>query len=273
MSWSSGAERVRPRQAGENGDRNQCKAFRPDLHDGRTYGRAGSKSKRELRPLHGSRLRLDWNSHSHDLGSRSRSTLGIPMPIEIACPQCQCVLKAPEGMGGKKARCKRCQHSFRIPGGKADSEADSTGDPENLSVISESPFSFDAPASPPAPAKPAGKKPSEKATPKENPFAAVTAPGIVEPEDPTPLPKSLPKSKSKAKPDEPKPNPRASSYRSKATAPAAKSRTPLLLFAALLCAGGRRRVLRIHRIPEIECSATGAAGSPASRVDGQSRFG
>lgn len=155
------------------------------------------------------------------------------MSIEVACPQCKCILKAPQGMEGKKARCKRCRTAFRIPGEKVDSGSDSTGDPENLSVVSESPFSFDAPASPPVPDKPAVKKTSASATPNENPFAAVTAPGFDVSEDATPLPKSLSKSK-----DNSKQNPRASSYRSKAPAPVAKSRTPILLFAALLCAGG-----------------------------------
>lgn len=159
------------------------------------------------------------------------------MPIEIACPQCQCVLKAPDGMGGKKARCKRCQHSFRIPGGKADAGADSTGDPENLSVVSESPFTFE-PTAPPPPAKPIAKKPAAQAnvTPEENPFAAVTAAASIQPDDATPLPKSL--AKSKGKTDESKQNPRSSSYRNKAAPPATKSRTPVLLLAALLCAGG-----------------------------------
>jgi hypothetical protein len=42
------------------------------------------------------------------------------MSVDVACPQCQSVLKAPPGMAGKKARCKRCNHAFRIPGGDAD---------------------------------------------------------------------------------------------------------------------------------------------------------
>lgn len=39
------------------------------------------------------------------------------MPVvEVACPGCGVKLKAPETMIGKKAKCKKCQVSFRIPG-------------------------------------------------------------------------------------------------------------------------------------------------------------
>lgn len=42
------------------------------------------------------------------------------MPVvEVACPGCGVKLKAPETMIGKKAKCKKCQVSFRIPGSSA----------------------------------------------------------------------------------------------------------------------------------------------------------
>ncbi len=42
------------------------------------------------------------------------------MPVvEVACPGCGVKLKAPETMIGKKAKCKKCQVSFRIPGSAA----------------------------------------------------------------------------------------------------------------------------------------------------------
>ncbi len=80
------------------------------------------------------------------------------MSIEVPCPNCQSVLKAPDGMAGKKARCKKCQHSFRIPG-EAAGPVDSVADSEHLSAIAPSPFAFDGsaeatPVSPPPPAKP-----------------------------------------------------------------------------------------------------------------------
>ena len=81
------------------------------------------------------------------------------MSIEVPCPNCQSVLKAPDGMAGKKARCKKCQHSFRIPG-EAAGPVDSVADSEHLSAIVPSPFAFDGSAEatpvspPPPPAKP-----------------------------------------------------------------------------------------------------------------------
>ena len=41
--------------------------------------------------------------------------------LQVACPGCQSPLKAPESMAGKKAKCKRCGTSFRLPGGVPDS--------------------------------------------------------------------------------------------------------------------------------------------------------
>lgn len=56
------------------------------------------------------------------------------MPVEVACPGCGSKLKAPDNMIGKKAKCKKCMTSFRIPGG--DPGVDSAGDSQMLSVIS-----------------------------------------------------------------------------------------------------------------------------------------
>jgi len=56
--------------------------------------------------------------------------------VEVACPGCQAVLKAPDAMAGKKARCKRCNTSFRIPGA---APPDSVGDSQQLSVADPPP--------------------------------------------------------------------------------------------------------------------------------------
>ena len=40
------------------------------------------------------------------------------MPLAVPCPNCGAILKAPEGMAGRKARCKKCRHRFRLPGQK-----------------------------------------------------------------------------------------------------------------------------------------------------------
>ena len=104
------------------------------------------------------------------------------MSIEVACPNCSSTLKAPEGMAGKKARCKKCKHSFRIPGGGGgESDIDSVGDSEQLSVVRESPFSFSEPT-PEAKPQPANRpaKTSEanseaKPAAIDNPFGLPSA--------------------------------------------------------------------------------------------------
>ncbi|QDU18393.1 zinc ribbon domain-containing protein [Urbifossiella limnaea] len=59
------------------------------------------------------------------------------MPLlEVACPGCQAVLKTPHTAAGKKARCKRCNTSFRIPGAPA---VDSVGDSQQLSAVAPAP--------------------------------------------------------------------------------------------------------------------------------------
>src|SRR5438477_8713357 len=51
--------------------------------------------------------------------------------LEVACPGCKTGLKAPDSMAGKKAKCKRCGTSFRIPG----PPSDSIGESQMLSAI------------------------------------------------------------------------------------------------------------------------------------------
>ncbi|MBA4187587.1 MAG: hypothetical protein C0467_06165 [Planctomycetaceae bacterium] len=61
------------------------------------------------------------------------------MPVEVPCPGCGLKLKAPDNMVGKKAKCKKCDTQFRIPG--ASQPGDSVGEAQMLSVISmPSPF-------------------------------------------------------------------------------------------------------------------------------------
>ena len=55
------------------------------------------------------------------------------MPVEVACPGCGSKLKAPDNMIGKKAKCKKCLTSFRIPGEVP--EHDSASDSQMLSVV------------------------------------------------------------------------------------------------------------------------------------------
>lgn len=56
--------------------------------------------------------------------------------VEVACPGCRAPLKAPPGMAGKKARCKKCNTPFRIPGGTG---ADAVGDSQALSAADPPP--------------------------------------------------------------------------------------------------------------------------------------
>src|SRR5947209_8514715 len=97
--------------------------------------------------------------------------------VEVACPSCKAMLKAPDNMAGKKARCKKCNASFRIPGAN---ETGDGGDSQMLSVIdsplpppaaSDNPFSFgdepvDSPKAPPPQPKTPPPAPREKSTPK-----------------------------------------------------------------------------------------------------------
>ena len=41
--------------------------------------------------------------------------------VDVLCPSCGAKLKAPDNLIGKKAKCKKCRSSFRIPGGSANS--------------------------------------------------------------------------------------------------------------------------------------------------------
>ena len=60
--------------------------------------------------------------------------------VEVACPGCKTVLKAPDTMAGKKAKCKKCGERFIVPGGNP---GDSGGESQMLSAL-------DTPAAPPA---------------------------------------------------------------------------------------------------------------------------
>ncbi|MBN9119825.1 MAG: hypothetical protein J0I06_11810, partial [Planctomycetes bacterium] len=96
------------------------------------------------------------------------------MPVvEVSCPNCGTKFKAPDNMAGKKARCKKCNTAFRIPGVPL---AESVGDADVpvADLIDEGPsavppaksaaalpsadaFDFGKPAAKPAPAPPAAK--------------------------------------------------------------------------------------------------------------------
>jgi hypothetical protein len=155
------------------------------------------------------------------------------MSVEIACPQCNGILKAPPGMEGKKARCKRCGHSFRIPGGGSSGSNDSVGDASDLSVVGESPFAFQTTTVPKADAR--DSKTESKTTSKDaNPF---TIPSSESLEGMSSEPKS--KVKYRTKPEQTESAAKASGgYRSKATKPAGNGKWLTYLLAGFLCAGG-----------------------------------
>lgn len=82
--------------------------------------------------------------------------------LEVACPGCNTKLKAPDTSAGKKAKCKKCGTSFRLPG-TADGPA---GESQTLSAAAAhtaepSPFDMGSllasPPPPPAPPKVAAK--------------------------------------------------------------------------------------------------------------------
>ena len=71
------------------------------------------------------------------------------MALEVPCPNCKSVLRAPEEAVGRKVKCKKCEHRFVIPGAAGPSE--SLAESLMLSVV-EAPASKPAPmAMPPAP--------------------------------------------------------------------------------------------------------------------------
>lgn len=156
------------------------------------------------------------------------------MSVEVTCPGCQATLKAREGLTGKKAVCRKCGKTFRIPGGPP--AGDSAGEAEAFSLDDatpapgDNPFDFSAPIppppSPPPPSPPVatgGSKPADKAPPKPrradvsratpapdpaaDPFAFGTDPGTPSPSPPVaegkPNPKEKPPRGRKERSDEP----------------------------------------------------------------------
>lgn len=95
--------------------------------------------------------------------------------VEVPCPGCGAVLRAPDTMAGKKGRCKKCNTPFRIPG--AEPQGESVGESHMLSAVdapsplaaappkaADNPFDFDAASPPPPP--PAPEPPKPKSVPK-----------------------------------------------------------------------------------------------------------
>lgn len=135
--------------------------------------------------------------------------------LEVACPGCGSKLKAPDSMAGKKAKCKKCGTSFRLPG----AAADSVGESQMLSAVDvptaapaeANPFALDSllASPPPPPAPPKKPEPTKKPVPQAEPVAsddpfnfAAAAPA------PPPPPPAVKKSTPKAAPL-PEPKPRA----------------------------------------------------------------
>ncbi len=89
--------------------------------------------------------------------------------VEVACPGCQTPLKAPPGMAGRKARCKKCNTPFRIPG----ETVDGVGESQQLSVArppAAQPAEDDIPS-----AMPVEDDEPLAAVAEEEPLAAVVA--------------------------------------------------------------------------------------------------
>src|SRR2546430_2001351 len=91
--------------------------------------------------------------------------------VAVPCPGCGAVLKAPDTMAGKKAKCKKCDTRFRIPG--ESQSGDSVGDSQMLSTLDVPPaaapaagaFDFggllDTPPEPKKPATPPKPEPAK----------------------------------------------------------------------------------------------------------------
>jgi WD40 repeat protein len=163
------------------------------------------------------------------------------MPIDVTCPHCGTKLKAPDTHAGKKAKCKKCRESFRVPGAPV---ADSVSESQMLSVAampipdvpdaeevpmagavedipqaeeiaalpSADPFDFAQPAAKPAfgAAKPkAEDKPKVEAKPKVEPKVEAKPKAETKPTAPASAPKPEPPKTSPkpAKTPEPEPLP------------------------------------------------------------------
>lgn len=76
------------------------------------------------------------------------------MAVEVPCPNCKSVLRAPDDAAGRKVKCKKCEHRFYLPGGPpAAVPVDSAAESQMLSVV-ESPAIVPAPAAPPSSGNP-----------------------------------------------------------------------------------------------------------------------
>ncbi len=157
------------------------------------------------------------------------------MPVvEVSCPNCGAKLKAPDNMAGKKAKCRKCTKTFRLPGTPV---AESAGDADvPLADLIETspppppaktagplpsadPFDFSDPPDPPkpAPAKPQAAPAKPPATPApakpvapSKPQAAAPAPAkpqAVAPAKPPATKPDSPKAPKTAEPPPPAPPP------------------------------------------------------------------
>ncbi|OWK40433.1 MJ0042-type zinc finger domain-containing protein [Fimbriiglobus ruber] len=89
------------------------------------------------------------------------------MALEIPCPQCQSILRAPEEAIGKRVRCKKCNHRFHVPSDEI--VLDVLADSQMLSAI-------DSPVVVP-PAQPAPVVPKPAANPAPDDLGLVEEPG------------------------------------------------------------------------------------------------
>ncbi|MFM8270884.1 MAG: hypothetical protein ACKODX_00900 [Gemmata sp.] len=144
--------------------------------------------------------------------------------VEVSCPHCGVKLKAPDDRVGKKAKCNKCQQSFRVPGPAP--ATGPVGGPQTPGAVAvpapplplpdedDRPQPTKAkPAAPtakaaPAPAAPAGK-PAAKAPPAPAPAAQPLddIPFDDEPEPPKAQPNAKPAAKAKADSNSGEPEP------------------------------------------------------------------
>src|SRR5438552_13276555 len=92
--------------------------FLPRYPAGRRRTRAGKPEFRR-RPVGPCRLLLPPASDSLNTTHTSAHVAprrGVRMAkLEVPCPGCKTVLKAPAEAAGRKAQCKKCGATFRIP--------------------------------------------------------------------------------------------------------------------------------------------------------------
>lgn len=96
------------------------------------------------------------------------------MPIEVPCPNCRAVLRAPDEAAGKRVKCRKCEHRFSVPGPEPAFTAEIVEDESQFLSVVRQPAPL-----PPAPAVPAAARPAAVVPAVVVPPPAAPVPAVV----------------------------------------------------------------------------------------------